>query len=282
MKLATIMVGDEMMFRIGEFSRLTQVSIRMLRYYDEVGLLTPAEVDQWTGHRLYSVEQLPRLNKILYLRDSGLNVSEIALALTVDEQSLLTQLNKKRIEIENAIRVEQKKLRKIELAKNEIQAGKGELHYHISVKSIPAYHVLSLRRVVPTYYSEGDLWQGLSAFAAAQKIEISGNTFSIYHDTEYREADVDMELCAPVRETGMAKTPFCFRMTEAVPYMACTMVYGDFANIKGVYLAFANWLQENSEYEMAVPMRQIVHRGPWNEDDLNKYLIELQIPLERA
>ena len=49
-----------MMFRIGEFSRLTQVSIRMLRYYDEVGLLTPAEVDQWTGHRSYSVEQIPK------------------------------------------------------------------------------------------------------------------------------------------------------------------------------------------------------------------------------
>ena len=81
------------MFRIGEFSKLAQVSIRMLRYYDEVGLLTPAEVDKWTGHRLYSVKQIPRLNKILYLRDSGLNVSEIALALTMDEQSLLAQLD---------------------------------------------------------------------------------------------------------------------------------------------------------------------------------------------
>ena len=100
------------MFRIGEFSKLTQVSVRMLRYYDETGILTPAEVDKWTGHRLYSVEQIPRLNKILYLRDSGLNVSEIALALTKDEQSLLTQLDKKRMEIENAIQAEQEKLQR--------------------------------------------------------------------------------------------------------------------------------------------------------------------------
>ena len=105
------------MFRIGEFSKLTQVSIRMLRYYDEMGLLKPAEVDKWTGHRLYSVEQIPRLNKILYLRDSGLNVSEIALALTMDDKPLLTQLDEKRIEIENAIQAEREKLRKIELAK---------------------------------------------------------------------------------------------------------------------------------------------------------------------
>ena len=156
------------------------------------------------------------------------------------------------------------------------------MHYHISVKSIPAYSVLSLRRVVPNYYSEGDLWQELSAFATEQKEEISGNTFSIYHDTEYREANVDIELCAPVRKTGVAKAPFRFRMTEAVPYMACTMVYGDFANINGAYIAFAEWLQENSKYKMATPMRQIVHRGPRNEDVPNKYLIELQIPLEHA
>lgn len=143
------------MFRIGEFSRLTQVSVRMLRFYDEVGLLTPAEVNKWTGHRLYSAEQIPRLNKILYLRDSGLNVSEIALALTMDEQSLLAQLDKKRAEIERAIQAEKEKLRKIELAKHEMQNGKGELHYNICVRSIPAYPVLSLRKVVPDYYSEG-------------------------------------------------------------------------------------------------------------------------------
>ena len=127
----------------------------MLRFYDEVGLLTPAEVNKWTGHRLYSAEQIPRLNKILYLRDSGPNVSEIALALTMDEQSLLAQLDKKRAEIERAIQAEKEKLRKIELAKHEMQNGKGELHYNICVRSIPAYPVLSLRKVVPDYYSEG-------------------------------------------------------------------------------------------------------------------------------
>ena len=73
------------MFRIGEFSKLTQVSIRMLRYYDEVGLLKPAEVDKWTGHRMYSVTQIPRLKRILYLRDSGFNVSEIMRALEMND-----------------------------------------------------------------------------------------------------------------------------------------------------------------------------------------------------
>ena len=268
------------MFKIGEFSKLTQVSVRMLRYYDEAGLLKPAEVDRWTGHRLYSVEQIPRLDRIRYLRDSGFQVSEIALALEMDDHALLVSLNKKCLEIEQAIQKEQERLLKIAVAKEEIQGSKSELHYHISMKSIPACQVLSLRRTVPTYYSEGDLWKELSAFAEKEEIEISSDTFTIYHDTEYREQDVDMELCAPVKKAGENREPFCFRMTEAVPAMASTMVYGEFSNIKKAYLAFAKWLQKNSNYQMSAPVRQIVHRGPWNENDPAKYLTELQIPVE--
>jgi DNA-binding transcriptional MerR regulator len=59
------------MFRIGEFSKLTQVSIRMLRYYDETGLLRPAKTDRFTNYRLYSIAQIPVLNKIIFMRDLG-------------------------------------------------------------------------------------------------------------------------------------------------------------------------------------------------------------------
>lgn len=59
-------------------------------------------------------------------------------------------------------------------------------------------------------------------------------------------------------------------------------VYGEFSNIKGAYLTYAEWLQENGKYKMANPMRQIVHRGPWDENDPTKYLIEIQIPIEHT
>jgi DNA-binding transcriptional MerR regulator len=56
------------MFRIGEFSHIAQVSGRLLRYYEEIGLLSPAYSDPQTGYRYYSAEQLPRLNRILVLK----------------------------------------------------------------------------------------------------------------------------------------------------------------------------------------------------------------------
>ena len=117
------------MFKIGEFSKLTQVSVRMLRYYDEVGLLKPAEVDRLTGHRMYSALQIPILDKIIYLRDSGFNVSEIAIALEMDKDDLAGQLDKKSQEIEQTIKDEQEKLRKIDIAKKGMLSDKKEIHY---------------------------------------------------------------------------------------------------------------------------------------------------------
>jgi DNA-binding transcriptional MerR regulator len=65
------------MFTVGEFSRLAHVSKRLLRYYDEIGLLTPMRIDSLTGFRYYSAEQMPRLNRILALKDLGLSLDQI-------------------------------------------------------------------------------------------------------------------------------------------------------------------------------------------------------------
>ncbi|WP_312426572.1 MerR family transcriptional regulator [Lacrimispora sp.] len=270
------------MFKIGEFSKLTQVSIRMLRYYDETGLLTPAATDRFTNYRLYAAEQIPTLNKIIFLRDLGFNVSEIGIAINHwGDEFIAKQLEDKRLEIGNVIKSEQEKLAKIELAKNDILREKMAINYNVSIKSIPSYQVFSLRRIVPDYYAEGQLWKEMSDFADKNNIPVSSDTFTIYHDMDYREKDVDMEICAPVARMGKNTNGFVFRNTEPVQNMACTMVYGPFENIAGAFLAFASWLQEHNQYKMIGQSRQIVHRGPWNEECPDKYLTEIQIPLER-
>lgn len=270
------------MFRIGEFSKLTQVSIRMLRYYDETGLLKPSKIDTVTNYRLYAPDQISHLNRIIFLRDLGFSVSEIAITLQHWDDAFLTkQLEDKRLEIESDIQTAQEKLRKLQMAKRDIQQGKIETHYDVSIKSIPSYQVFSLRRVVPNYYAEGLLWKELSAFAAENHIPISNHTFAIYHDSEYKETDVDIEICTPVHCLGNDTNGFTYRNTEPIPIMAYTMVHGDFKNIAGAYLGFASWLQEHNQYCMGKHTRQIVHRGPWNEENPDAYLIELQIPLNK-
>lgn len=268
------------MFRIGEFSKLTQVSIRMLRYYDKMGLLKPAQIDPWTGYRLYSAEQIPALNKIVFLRDSGFNVGEIAEAISNwDRDHIIGHLDSKYTEIEKTILTEQEKLRKIRLAKAELTQNRSEMHYQVTMKSIPSYQVLSYRKIIPDYYAEGIMWNKMVQFADRHSITLYNDTFSIYHDMEYKEKDVDVELCALVEKTGKDMEGFTFRHTEPVPHMACTMVYGGFEHIAGAYLSLAKWLQKNAHYKMTGKSRQIVHRGPWNEENPEKYLVEVQIAL---
>lgn len=268
------------MLKIGEFSKLTQVTVRMLRYYDEMGLLKPLQIDPWTGYRMYSITQIPVLNKIIYLRDSGFNVAEIAGALNREEDSCAVErLDKKHEEIRREIEAAQQKLKKIELARAELQSCRNEMYYNVSIKSIPSYQVLSLRRTVENYYAEGHLWKEMEAFITEKNIAVTGLNFAIYHDLDYREEDVDMEICVPVARMGEDAEGFTFRNTEPVSIMASTMVYGPFENIAGAFQNFSNWLLNNQEYQFAGTSRQIVHRGPWNEKGPDAFLTEIQIPL---
>ncbi|MBA9088083.1 DNA-binding transcriptional MerR regulator [Fontibacillus solani] len=275
--------GGIFIFKIGEFSKLTQVSIRMLRYYDETGLLKPARIDKFTGYRFYSVEQIAHLHKIIFLRDSGFSVSEIAVTLNCWEDAFLTdQLKDKYLEIERAITREQERLKKIETALHDLTERKTWVHYDVSLKSIPSLQVLSLRKIIPDYFSEELLWKELTRFIEEEGLNISQNSssFAIYHDDEYKEANVDVEVCVVVNQSGISKDGFTFRQTEKVDTMAYTWVYGPFENIASGYLSFAHWLQQHNQYRMKGGNRQICHRGPWNEENPDRYLTEIQIPVE--
>jgi len=270
------------MFKIGEFSKLTQVSIRMLRYYDETGLLKPAEIDSFTNYRFYSTEQIPILNKIIFLRDLGFNVSEISSTIkNWNKESIIDILDNKHTEIKDIIKNEQDKLLKIELAKKDIQQEKMEINYNVSIKSVPGYQVLSLRRIAQNYYAESQLWKEVSEFVKSIDIYVYENTFTIFHDADYKETDIDMEVCVTVLKMEENKDGFVYRKTEPVEIMASMMVYGKFENIAGAYISFANWLQEYNQYKMKGQTRQIVHKGPWNEKNPENYLTEIQIPMEK-
>ncbi|OCG26689.1 MerR family transcriptional regulator [Gilliamella sp. wkB108] len=270
------------MFKIGEFSKLTQVSIRMLRYYDETGLLKPIAIDPFTHYRKYSAEQITTLNKIIFLRDLGFSISDIALALNQwSDEFIINQLNHKQAEILNTIKREQNKLAKIELAKRDIKQEKMTIHYNVAIKAIPSYPVLSLRRVVSDYYAEGLLWKEMLDFTGKNNLPTPTNSFTIYHDMDYREKDIDIEICVSVAQMRENTDDFTYRNTEAVPIMGYTMVYGAFENIANAFIAFANWLETHNQYQMAGKNRQIVHRGPWNEKTPDHYLTEIQIPLKK-
>ena len=271
------------MFKIGEFSKLTQVSVRMLRYYDETGLLKPAQVDKFTGYRFYSVDQIPILHRIIFLRDSGFQVAEIATALhNWDNGCILEELTNKQKEIQLLIRTEQKRAEKIAEAIEDMKKEQMTIHCNVTLKEIPTYPALTIRKIIPNYFAEGELWKELGERIERENLQIPQNAlnFAIYHDVEYKESQVDVEVCTVVSEAAMYKDSELFGVTEKVEAMACFMVRGPFQNIGPAFESFAHWLNEHEQYKMNGLNRQICHRGPWNEEDSNQYLTEIQIPVQ--
>lgn len=276
--------GVEAIFKIGEFSKLTRVSIRMLRYYDENGIFKPASIDNATGYRTYSVEQIPLLHKIIFLRDIGFNVAEMDAAIKHwENDSIIRHLKNKRQEIESTIKHQQEMLVKIGIALKEIEEEDTSINCNVTLKCIPAYKVLSLRKTIPNYFTEAELWQEMSAFIEHEGLDIPPNNlcFAIYHDLEHKDTQVDVEVCVVVNQTNKSRAGFTFRETEKIEAMACAMVYGPFENIASAYHSLAEWLMKHDQYKMTGKSRQICHRGPWNEPDPGKYLTEIQIPVEK-
>src|SRR5258708_1858179 len=103
------------MFTIGEFARLGDISIRMLRHYDEIGLLTPARVDPVTGYRSYSIAQLRELNRIVALRGLGFSLAEVCQLLSgITAIELRGMLVLRRADLERQLAADRLSLARIE------------------------------------------------------------------------------------------------------------------------------------------------------------------------
>lgn len=272
------------MLNIGDFSKLTHVSVRMLRYYDEHGLLKPDRTDKYTGYRMYSAKQLPDLQRIIMLRDLNFSIAEITEVLkNWSNDFLVDQLHNKIHEKEQTIAAEKRLIERIKATISATCKKQIEVHYNVTIKSIPSCNIISLRRKVPTYFSEGELWDELSQFVSREHIDIerhSYNNVAIYHDEEHMESDVDEEVAFIVKKIGINKDGFTFRELECVDNMACMMVYGPYDNLPGAYKDFIYWLDDHSQYEMKGLSRQITVIDKSDTTDPNSYLTEIQIPVQ--
>ncbi len=151
------------MLQIGEFSRLSRISVRMLRHYDQVGLLKPAEQDPETGYRRYTVAQLAEANRITALRDVGFPIRDIGRLAHADDDELCRALDERGRELEGVIEREQRRLADLRRFQREVEAGGAALSCEVSLASVPSYDVVALRMELPAYDDECLAWERLGA-----------------------------------------------------------------------------------------------------------------------
>jgi len=273
------------MIRIGDFSKLSRVSVKTLRFYDEMGLLKPVEVDRFSGYRYYEFDQLPRLYRILALKDLGFSVEEIGHLLEGDlsAEQMRGMLKLRRAEIRQRVEEEAERLERVELWLREIEQENSMSKYDIVIKKIEPMKVASVRGVVPTPPDQRSLWDELMAYLYQQGARMSGTPMALYHDSEHKERDWDIEVCMPISDETPSNGRIKVHDLAGFEKMACVIHTGSFATIGEAYDAVAKWIDQNG-YQIVGPGRELNLRlpeTPGNQNDPNT-VNEIQFPVEKV
>lgn len=273
------------MIKIGDFSKLSRISIRMLRHYDDIGLLKPVSVDRFTGYRYYSTAQLSDAARIAMLKNMGFSLALISEIIKnySDTETLKQYLQIKYAEAQQELETAQDRLRLIETAINRLGKDENAMKYNVNIKEMPQRYVASLRRIIPSYDKEGLLWKQLYEEAAAFGIKLEfanpRDTLAVFHDKDFREYDVDVEIQATV--TGSYKNTENIVFKTTAPILIASAVYkGSYDMITEAHKAVADWVTDNG-YEFNGAMFCIYHVSPACESNPDNLVTEVCFPVRK-
>lgn len=270
------------MLRIGEFSRLSQVPVKTLRYYAEIGLLVPAEVDRYSSYRYYTLDQLADLNRILALKDLGFKLEEIARLLETDLSTgqLQTMLHEKQAEVEAQIAAAQNRLARIAYRLTQLEEGPLLPEEDVIVKRTPALRIAGLRAITPDYYTIGCLYEELFQVLERQDVAPAGPTLALYYDEGDSGKNVDVEVAVPIQ--GDFSASGRVKMRELPEEQVAALIRrGPYDDFTPAYSQLISWIQANG-YQLYAPAREIYLRSGWEEEKPEAYLVEIQMPVTRT
>lgn len=271
------------MFKIGDFSKLSQATVKTLRHYDEIDLLRPALVDKFTSYRYYQFEQLMQLNRILALRDLGFSLEQIRTVLhdNPSVEQLRGMLRLKQAELERQVADQQERLRRVAARLKQIEQEGTMPAQEVIIKEVPVLRVISWRGVVENYAAQGELWGKLMGVVYSRGLRMTGPCLTIDHNEGYRPHDVELEVCQPVDAEPFDGGEWRIYDLPAVPQMACMVYQGSYNGLSDAYQQFIGWIAANGyhivNYSREVYLRNMSDDGA-TEDQL---LTEIQFPVAR-
>lgn len=268
------------MYRIGVFSKLGKTTVKTLRHYDEEGLLKPAHVDEENGYRYYTTDQLFTLHKIVALRQMGFSVAEVSEMLC--GRSISGILEQRRAELESELAAVTDRLFRINHYIENRKEG-FSMEYQVVTKEIPECIVFSKRQVIPNYDAYFELYPTVGEAVAKANPELKciepEYCFSIYHDREYKETDIDVEICQAVTDFGVETEGVVFKKIPAVT-VASVMHKGPYSDLRAAYASVFRWIADNG-CAVADDPRESYIDGIWNKDNEAEWLTEVQVPFNK-
>ena len=260
---------------------MMQVTVKTLRHYEQKGLLVPYEVDEWTGYRYYSITQMQRLNTIRGLQRQGFTLEEIKELLEDGAQTpSIEQLTQKIEETERQLQLLTE--RRSQLLKWMDSHKQIKTMEKFCIQSLPEIIVASHREVISGYSALGLLCVnkiGPEMQRLGCKCPPPGYCFTIEHNQEFCAENIDIEYCEQVEEMGNDSDIIQFKRLPAVKKALCMKHVGPYERFYESFTEALAYMEEQG-YRLAGHPRTCYIDGIWNQEDPEKWLSIIQIPIE--
>mgnify|MGYP000627730719 CR=1 FL=1 len=274
------------MFKIGDFSKICRIPVSALRYYADIGLLEPAHISPETGYRYYSLEQLPQLNRILALKDLGLTLEQIKdlLSEELPVSEMRGMLKLKASEMQEMIHEQQAQLARVQARLQQIEQEESGLpELEVILKDIPGQAALTVRTIIPVGEAIEAVMMECAGIIMSQKLKIISPPMTIFHDGEFKEKDLDIEIAFPVENTDYDDfvlsegQVLSIRTLESIPQVASIIHTGAYERFAETYEIIGHWIERN-QYNIAGAIREIYLRPP---SETEEAITEIQFPIEK-
>ncbi|MEM6431197.1 MAG: MerR family transcriptional regulator [Deinococcota bacterium] len=292
------------MLRIGDFSNLTQVSVRSLRHYDKLGLLKPAFINEETSHRYYTLDQLERLNRIVALKNLGFSLRQVGslLEANLSPADMRGMLEHKKAELEHVVAAQQRALMEVDSRLTRIEDASEPNRYDVVVKSVPRQHVFAAQQTPPEGKDITSFMFDMYRTLASHGITIQ-RAIGLFHGVQNDQEQWLRNQCGlpfgtvqlegafvvdSVPDGYTPDTPIPFRdgnitrkTLAAVPEMASVIYKGSFFWRDPAVITLLKWVDRSHHVHLGA-LREVYHRVATDDIQHTDNIVEIQIPIEEV
>ena len=269
------------MFTIGDFSKITGLTVKTLRFYHDQRLLVPSFVDPQTGYRHYDPSQVETARAIAYLRGLEFPVAEIRELLRHDaDERLLDVMERQKAVLNQKIGRYRKAVRSLDqfITDEKEARAMSQSTYPVQEKVLEPALVAGVR--MKGRYSE--CGKGFATIGRAMGRHIRGKPFLLHYDDEFKEDDADFEACFPVAAAKASAAPEGVSVRQ-LPGGRCVSVLhkGPWDQLGHAYARVLAYVKDKN-YRVVMPTREVYLKGPGMifKGNPKNYLTEIQVPVE--
>ena len=265
------------MYQIGDFSKMAQVTTKMLKYYEQCGLIEPAHIEQSSGYRYYDVEQLIPVSKIRTFLDMGFSTDEIKKMLNSEDNT--ERFQRKIEELQKEVEESQRKTALLSFYKEAVKNHEFNQKYRVTLKNIDSKLTSSKRFILPNVFDLPEHWQKHyeNVQGSGSKIVSFPNSLTCFHDEEYILENNDIELMLFIEKQGRENDSFEYKTLNG--FKAVSIIHnGRYEFLNEAYAFAYRWIEFNGYIVDGDPMECYLN-SIYNTSDEEKFITEILIPV---